>query len=174
MSPFVATDRTLRRSLVVYRQYVAKSLCARRVRDILQHHQGREGSGARDFPAVPAHAEVRLTNHQTAARAHDAGHLAGSSIFFNQVESHSLEQSALEIGLSASYMGHSVKSSLQTDRTVTSNTLTATFTQKMFTTSLVLPPATATQEARNVLDGIRAVLAEADMTMDDLVYVQIF
>ena len=36
------------------------------------------------------------------------------------------------------------------------------------------PPATAEQEARNVLDGIQAVLAEADMTMDDLVSVQVF
>ena len=36
------------------------------------------------------------------------------------------------------------------------------------------PPATAEQEARNVLDGIQAVLAEADMIMDDLVQVQIF
>lgn len=29
-------------------------------------------------------------------------------------------------------------------------------------------------EARNMLDAIKAVLAQADMTMDDLVYVQIF
>ena len=36
------------------------------------------------------------------------------------------------------------------------------------------PPATAEQEARNVLDGIQAVLAEANMTMDDLVTVQVF
>ena len=36
------------------------------------------------------------------------------------------------------------------------------------------PPATAQQEARNVMDGIRAVLAEADMTMDDLVSVKVF
>ena len=30
------------------------------------------------------------------------------------------------------------------------------------------------QEARNVLEGIQAVLAEADMTMDDLVSVKVF
>ncbi|HEX6879345.1 MAG TPA: Rid family hydrolase [Terriglobales bacterium] len=30
------------------------------------------------------------------------------------------------------------------------------------------------QEARNVLDGFKAVLAQADMTMDDLVTVQVF
>ena len=36
------------------------------------------------------------------------------------------------------------------------------------------PPATAEQEARNILDGIQRVLGEADMTMDDLVMVQVF
>jgi reactive intermediate/imine deaminase len=36
------------------------------------------------------------------------------------------------------------------------------------------PPAEPQQEARNVLDQIRSVLAEADMTMDDLVSVQVF
>ena len=36
------------------------------------------------------------------------------------------------------------------------------------------PPATAEQEARNVLDSMQAVLAEAGMTMDDLVSVQVF
>jgi reactive intermediate/imine deaminase len=35
-------------------------------------------------------------------------------------------------------------------------------------------PATAEEEARNVLDQFRAVLAAADMTMDDLVSVQVF
>jgi len=72
-------------------------------------------------------------------RAQSAGHLAGSSIFFNQVESHSLEQSVLKLGLSAHYMGSSIRSSLEMDRSASSSTLTATFTQKMFTTSLVLP-----------------------------------
>ena len=36
------------------------------------------------------------------------------------------------------------------------------------------PPADPQQEARNVLDQIRAVLEEAGMTMDDLVSVQVF
>jgi 2-iminobutanoate/2-iminopropanoate deaminase len=35
-------------------------------------------------------------------------------------------------------------------------------------------PAEVEQEARNVLDGFKAVLAQADMTMDDLVTVQVF
>lgn len=36
------------------------------------------------------------------------------------------------------------------------------------------PPADVQEEARIALDGIKAVLAEANMTMDDLVFVQVF
>jgi reactive intermediate/imine deaminase len=36
------------------------------------------------------------------------------------------------------------------------------------------PPADATTEARNVLEQFRTVLAQAGMTMNDLVYVQVF
>lgn len=72
-------------------------------------------------------------------QADEAEHEPGSSIFFSQVENHSLEQSALALGLSAAYMGVSVRSSLEVDRTSSSSSLTATFVQKMFTTSMVLP-----------------------------------
>jgi 2-iminobutanoate/2-iminopropanoate deaminase len=36
------------------------------------------------------------------------------------------------------------------------------------------PPATAEEEAKNVLDQFKTVLAAADMTMDDIVSVQVF
>ena len=36
------------------------------------------------------------------------------------------------------------------------------------------PPADVEQEAHVLLEGIKATLAEAGMTMDDLVYVQVF
>jgi len=36
------------------------------------------------------------------------------------------------------------------------------------------PPADINEEVRLLLDGFEAVLAEAQMTMDDLVYVQIY
>ena len=36
------------------------------------------------------------------------------------------------------------------------------------------PPGSVEREVRLILDGIKAVLAEADMTMDDLVSVQVF
>jgi hypothetical protein len=71
--------------------------------------------------------------------AHDAGHMAGSSIFFDQTTTHSLDQAALDMNISVNYMGNQVRSSLSYDRTVEQNTLTAYFTQKMFTASVVLP-----------------------------------
>lgn len=36
------------------------------------------------------------------------------------------------------------------------------------------PPEDLEQEIRSVLDGVKATLAEAKMSMDDLVYVQVF
>ncbi len=64
----------------------------------------------------PTLASVGQAIGQLIDQAHSAGHLAGSSIFFNQVESHSLEQSALKLGLSASYMSTSIRSSLEMER----------------------------------------------------------
>ena len=36
------------------------------------------------------------------------------------------------------------------------------------------PPEAVDQEARSLLDGVKSVLSEAGMTMDDLVFVQVF
>lgn len=71
--------------------------------------------------------------------AKDSGHVAGSSIFFDQTTTYSLQQAALDLGISVNYMGTQVQSSLSYDSTVEENTLTAYFTQKMFTVSVVLP-----------------------------------
>lgn len=72
-------------------------------------------------------------------RAHDAGHEAGSDIFFEQKEAYSLEQSALSVGLSARYMGGTVATRLDWEQSIEQHTLTAHFIQNMFTTSIVLP-----------------------------------
>lgn len=71
--------------------------------------------------------------------ATDAGHQAGSSIFFRQKETHQLKQSALELGFSARYMGTSVTGQLEYEQEFEEKTLTAYFLQKMFTASVVLP-----------------------------------
>nr|MEE4266982.1 thiol-activated cytolysin family protein [Candidatus Krumholzibacteria bacterium] len=71
--------------------------------------------------------------------ATNSGHVAGSSIFFDQKTTYSLEQAALDLNISVNYLGNNVRSSLSYDSTVEENTLTAYFTQKMFTASVVLP-----------------------------------
>lgn len=68
-----------------------------------------------------------------------AGHKAGSKTFFEQKETHSLEQSALELGVSVRYLGTTVNSELSFQQQREENTLTAYFIQQMFTSSVVLP-----------------------------------
>jgi hypothetical protein len=68
-----------------------------------------------------------------------AGHLAGSNTTFDMKQTHSLRQAALQLGVSARYMGTSVESELSYQEALEENTLTAYFVQRMFTTSMVLP-----------------------------------
>ncbi len=71
--------------------------------------------------------------------AQNSGHVSGSSIFFNQTTSHSFQQTALALGLSADYMVASVQASLEWESTTETNTVSAYFVQKMFTVSMGLP-----------------------------------
>jgi len=87
----------------------------------------------------PDLASVSQAIGELVAGADAAGHKAGSSIYFDQKINHSVEQSALALGLSAKFMGATVKSSLEAERTQGKNSLAAYFIQKMFTTSMVLP-----------------------------------
>lgn len=72
-------------------------------------------------------------------RAQNSGHVAGTSIFFDQKSSYSLQQTALELGLSADYMVASARANLQWQSTSETNTISAYFIQKMFTVSMELP-----------------------------------
>lgn len=87
----------------------------------------------------PDLASVQQAIGELITAADRASHIAGSSIYFNQTTSHSVEQSALKLGLSAKYMGASVKASLNWNQSHETNTVAAYFIQKMFTTSMVLP-----------------------------------
>ncbi|HEX5133173.1 MAG TPA: thiol-activated cytolysin family protein [Candidatus Krumholzibacteria bacterium] len=71
--------------------------------------------------------------------AQDAGHTAGSNIFFTQETTHSMVQAALDMGISASYMGASIKASLSSNISDETRTVTAYFVQRMFSVSMVLP-----------------------------------
>lgn len=77
------------------------------------------------------------------ARAERSGHDAGSDTYFVQEEAHSVQQSALQVGLSARYMGGSASANLEFEQAVDEHTLTAHFVQQMFTTSMVLPQTPA-------------------------------
>jgi hypothetical protein len=71
--------------------------------------------------------------------AQEKGHISGSSIFFDQKTSYSLEQTALALNLSVNYMVGSAKSSLEWESTTEKNTVSAYFIQKMFTVSMGNP-----------------------------------
>lgn len=71
--------------------------------------------------------------------AQNAGHKAGSNIFYKSETTHSFTQVSLKMGLSASYMGASIKASLSSNLSEDKRTVTAYFIQQMFTASMVLP-----------------------------------
>lgn len=71
--------------------------------------------------------------------AQNAGYKAGSNISYKSETTHSISQAALKMGLSASYMGASIKASLATSLSTEKRTVTAFFVQQMFTASMVLP-----------------------------------
>ena len=71
--------------------------------------------------------------------AQNAGHVSGSSIFFDKRSSYSVQQTALALGLSAKFMKSSVQANLEWSNTSESHTVSAYFVQKMFTVSMGLP-----------------------------------
>ncbi len=91
----------------------------------------------------PDAASVAVAVGDLIESAEASGHQAGSSIFFEQRRTHSLEQASLDLGISVNYLGTHVTSELGYDQTVEENTLTAYFVQKMFTVSMVLPQTPA-------------------------------
>lgn len=73
------------------------------------------------------------------SNAVQSGYHGGSAVFFNQKQTYSLEQAALSLGLSARYMGASVRNKLDLSTVQQRNTLMAYFKQLMFETYMVLP-----------------------------------
>ena len=71
--------------------------------------------------------------------AEESGVSTGSDISFTKTSTHSVEQAALELGLSTKFLGTQIKSKLNYDKSVDENTVTAYFVQKMFTVSMDIP-----------------------------------
>jgi len=91
----------------------------------------------------PALASVQSAIGDLVEIAAKGGHRAGSEISYDQVSSHSLEQTALELGLSARYLGSNVRSSLKIGNEAERQSVTAYFVQRMFTVSVELPQTPA-------------------------------
>ncbi|HSK20713.1 MAG TPA: thiol-activated cytolysin family protein [Longimicrobiales bacterium] len=72
-------------------------------------------------------------------RAADRGHKTGSSISWEENITYSVEQAALQLGLSARYLGGKAKTDLSTSRVANEKTYTAHFVQRMFTIAIELP-----------------------------------
>lgn len=96
------------------------------------------GDNARVVPN-PSVATVTSAIGDLIQTAEGQGHTAGSNIFYTKEETHSMNQAALAMGLSAAYMGASIKASLSTDMSEETRTVTAYFVQRMFNVSMVLP-----------------------------------
>jgi len=68
-----------------------------------------------------------------------AGHRAPSDAVYQMQESHSASQSALKLGLTAEYLGGSVESKLEVDKTAEERTVTAYFMQRAYTITARTP-----------------------------------
>lgn len=73
------------------------------------------------------------------SKAQTAGHIGGSKAVYTEKLTHSVEQAALQLGLSARYMRGSVTGSLDASRSLDKTTLTGSFIQNLFTVSIVQP-----------------------------------
>ncbi|MCB2229550.1 thiol-activated cytolysin family protein [bacterium] len=91
----------------------------------------------------PDAASVQQAIGTLISNAVDSGYHGGSSIYFTQKEMFSLDQGVLSLGLSARYMGTSVRNKLDISATQAKHTVTAYFKQFMFETFIVLPQTPA-------------------------------
>lgn len=77
------------------------------------------------------------------SNAQDSGFQAGSSVYFTQREMFNLTQGMLSLGLSAKYMGVSIKNKLSLSGMKKKNTINAYFKQNMFEVYIELPQTPA-------------------------------
>ena len=93
--------------------------------------------------ADPTLATVTQAVGEMISGAHESDFPDGSVLSWNMRECHELEQSMLNMGMSISYMGASVRADLRLEESVETHTIMATFRERMFTTSVVLPQTPA-------------------------------
>lgn len=71
----------------------------------------------------------------------NAGHEASTDVYFESKEAHSTEQTSLDLGFTAEYLGGRAETSLSVDNQGEEHTFFAYFIQRAFTVSMVLPTA---------------------------------
>jgi hypothetical protein len=96
------------------------------------------GDNARTVQS-PSVATVTSAIGELISDAQAAGHTAGSNIFYTKETTHSMTQAALSMGLSANYMGATIKATLSSNISDETRTVTAYFVQRMFNVSMALP-----------------------------------
>ena len=89
--------------------------------------------------AHPDLASVSSAVGEIIQAARQAGVKVQSSIAYTKTDSHSVEQVAVKLGLSARYLGAKAKAALAVSRSASATTITASFTQRTFTVSTVAP-----------------------------------
>ena len=89
----------------------------------------------------PSLTSVQSAIGELIQEATDSGLINSSDAVYSEKITHSVEQSALKLGISANYMGASATADLDFAKNAEETTLTAYFYQKMFTASIELPPS---------------------------------
>ena len=102
----------------------------------------------------PALGSVNAAIGDLIQRATDAGHRSGSSINYRMETTHSVQQSALALGISAQHLGASARANLQMSRAANQRTLSVHFVQKMFTIAIELPQSPASVFSGELTDAL--------------------
>lgn len=90
---------------------------------------------------APSLTSVNSAIGELVQNAVEAGHEASTDVYFESKEAHSTEQSSLELGFTAEYLGGQAEASLSVDKQGEENTFFAYFIQNAFTVSMELPTA---------------------------------
>ena len=102
--------------------------------------QGLYADQAAAFDITPTQSEVTQAVSSLLAGAVRSDTPATQSVFFNQKEAYSFEQSALKLGFSARYLGARVRGSLNYRTNSEQHTVVANATIRTFTVSVDQPP----------------------------------
>jgi hypothetical protein len=100
---------------------------------------GLPGDEIKDTVEDPVPANIAAVLSEIIGDAEAASIEIGTSIDFRETQTHTAEQMALELGLSAKYMKTTVKAKLEMERSETETTVTVFFKEAAFTAAMTQP-----------------------------------